>query len=315
MKYNRKNLVVLLLSFLLVSGAIFAGDTVVYEKEKKFSVGAGASLTVGNISGDIKVVSWDKDVISVSYKIIAHTTSRSKAKEYADKVIVEMKKRGNHIRVKVEYEKSGFFSFGKQTIRASVDFEIKVPKDCNLDLNSVSGDVNVSEIKSDIEVSSVSGDSVIKNCAGNLDSSNVSGDLTIAGFNGKIKAKNVSGDSYLEDLKSSLTIEGVSSDIIVKSGTLTKVSIETVSGDCALHAEIKDAGSIEVETISGDLRIYLHDTDSASYYLKTFSGDLRVMLPNGKKIRGDKKLRGKVGSGDVEIELYSLSGDLTLVFK
>jgi Toastrack DUF4097 len=148
-------------------------------------------------------------------------------------------------------------------IRVEVDYVVKLPAGVDFVGNLVSGDVDVVDVRSDVEASSVSG--------------NVSVSTT-----GKGWGSTVSGDI----------------DVSMKSLDWKDLDFHTVSGDITLRLPAAFAANVDFESISGDLdsdfdltltsrnqhrwvgsRVHgtVGDGGGRSLSLKTVSGDVRLL--------------------------------------
>jgi|GEM_PF-6971754 len=315
MRYKTKAIAVFVAVFFIFAGLSFAKIELSAEKEIVFKVDRDSNLSIENISGEIIINSWNRNEIKVYYKKIGIGYSKSEAQDNLERINVRVNKSGNYVKIDVDYKRGGFLSFGKKDIKGHVDFDIKVPADCRLDISNVSGDTKITGIKSEIDTSNVSGDSTIRDCEGRLRSSTVSGNLIIEGHNGNINTSTVSGDAILRNLKGSLSIEGVSGDLVIDKVSISRLKCETVSGDIRFDGVVKSGGEIELKTVSGDIKIELPSDPGAEYSFNSFSGDLTIYHPDGKVTERSKDTSGTVGKGKVYVEMKTLSGDVKLKFK
>ena len=145
----------------------------------------------------------------------------------------------------------------------------------NLCLHTTSGDIECPEIQCGVaEIESVSGDVEVSGCCCELRIQTVSGDCAFRGAADKLSAKCTSGDQLLR-------MENV-------PGAL---DISTVSGDTKLYLPDNDGFVLRYQRISGEVRsdfnlktslsdksgtaVYLSGADR-HYSMQTVSGDLRI---------------------------------------
>ena len=145
----------------------------------------------------------------------------------------------------------------------------------NLCLHTTSGDIECPEIQCGMaEIESVSGDVEVSGCCCELRIQTVSGDCAFRGAADKLSAKCTSGDQLLR-------MENV-------PGAL---DISTVSGDTKLYLPDNDGFVLRYQRISGEVRsdfnlktslsdksgtaVYLSGADR-HYSMQTVSGDLRI---------------------------------------
>lgn len=306
-------LILVLFAFSLAD--LFAKEEAKLQKEITYKVEKNARLNVDNISGWTKIESWDKSEILIKYTIIAKGDDLEEAEGYLKRIQVISNKSGNQVNVKIKYEKSGFLSENKY--HGSVNFDIKVPSDCRIDSSNVSGDVKILNIKADIDSSTVSGDNIVQSSNGKLNISSVSGNLLLSNLEGNITASCVSGDAQLSDITGSLKAESVSGNIIIKSGKVTFMSAETVSGDIKFNGGFSDKTEVSMETVSGDIVLHIQESIGIEYELSSFSGDLSINLPN-KEITKSKNLHGNyeaAGKNKISLKVSTLSGDVKIMAK
>lgn len=156
-----------------------------------------------------------------------------------------------------------------------------------VECKSVSGDVKVErvglEAPLDITVESVSGDVTLTEAHGNIALKAVSGDVTTSGIRtARLQGQTVSGDVSLkltEVFSGTMQVNTVSGDVEVAlvEGSNLRTSLSTTSGDlrCDFDAHSvvaterlwtgqigTGAGTLNVQTISGDVRIHRADVSA-----------------------------------------------------
>ena len=177
--------------------------------------------------------------------------------------------------------------------RFRVDFEITVPRECAVDAQTVSGDLDVQGTRGPARVESVSGD------------------VNIADLQGPMRIKSVSGDVQCSDYVGMLEGSSVSGDVDVH-GRVRGVELHTVSGDISIDME-PGASPREnrLKTISGDVEVGLIGS-SCTCDFHTASGDLECDAP-ARIIREGRKDRTVVlGDGRGRLHVKTVSGDLTI---
>jgi DUF4097 and DUF4098 domain-containing protein YvlB len=316
---RRIEILILILILFSALGNLAAKTDAKIQKEITYKVENNAKLVIDNISGWIKIESWDKNDISIEYTIHAYGDNDSEAKENLQKIKVLSNKSGNQVEVKVKYEKDGgFLGISSRSVQGYVNFNIKVPKDCRIDAVNVSGDTQIQGIAAEISSSTVSGENIVKNVKGKLKISAVSGNLVLTGHKGRIEANCVSGDMEFSDIESELKTESVSGDVILTNAKLSGFNAETVSGDIIFSGEFLDKSEISLETVSGDIVLKIQNEIGLEYSLSSFSGDLMINLPNGKNIIKSKKLSGSFdskGKQKVSVDASTLSGDIKIEIR
>jgi DUF4097 and DUF4098 domain-containing protein YvlB len=155
-----------------------------------------------------------------------------------------------------------------------IDYEIQSPMDVHLDAQSVSGDIEV--------------DGVGKNAAVKT----VSGDITVKGADGAFIVRNISGNI----------------DIVDVAGD---VDADTKSGNVKYHAEKSRAARLWLATVSGDVDARFPAGFSADVDAATLSGEIDNRIPGAPAVKGNR-VEFKMGSGEADVNLRSLSGNVRL---
>lgn len=108
---------------------------------------------------------------------------------------------------------------------------ITTPKNCELQINTVSGDINVSGVGNDeLECNTVSGDIRLNNIACDVELNTVSGDMSVTNIGGDVDTNTVSGDVEINKVKGDFEGNSVSGDFVIRE-LKGKKSISTLSGD------------------------------------------------------------------------------------
>jgi hypothetical protein len=182
--------------------------------------------------------------------------------------------------------------------KASAVVSVSVPADCPVELGVVSADAVVSGIDAD--------KTAVKS---------VSGDVTLDGVRSDITAQTVSGDLETRHLHGALRFTTVSGDLTVVSGDSDRVKAETVSGDLVLDFDPRPGGRIDLSSVSGDLTLRMPESVGMQVQVKTMSGSLDSAFDgvHSERKPGSSTMRGLVGSGDGHLNAKTVSGDVTLL--
>ena len=182
--------------------------------------------------------------------------------------------------------------------RAHAVVSVSVPADCPVELGVVSADAVVSGIVADR--------TAVKS---------VSGDVTLDGVRSDITAQTVSGDLETRHLAGTLSFTTVSGDLTVVNGASETVKAETVSGDLTLDLDLRPGGRIDCSSVSGDVTLRMPDSVGLRVEAKTMSGSLDSAFTGVSTDRkpGSSKMLGQVGSGDGRLTARTVSGDVTLL--
>ena len=148
-------------------------------------------------------------------------------------------------------------------------FELTVPRSARMLVRSVSGDLRLRDV-SDIELHTVSGDIQISNIANRAILETVAGDVTATKVGGGLRVNTVSGDIHATDVTGEVTGQSVSGDIKLDGVTSSFVRTETVSGEIQFTGPIDTKGRYEFHSHSGDIDLNLTSGgNDATLYVET----------------------------------------------
>jgi len=226
---------------------------------------AGQTLEVRGISGDIRAELSSGNTAEV----VAEKHGRSGD---FDRVEVRMVKERDGVVICAVYRpdenpdgcdtrSSGRRAHG-DNIRVEVDYVVKLPAGVDFVGNTVSGDVDVSDVRSDVRASTVSG--------------NVSVTTTGKGWGST-----------------------VSGDIDVEMGSLDwkDMDFHTVSGDITLRLPAAFAADVDFESLSGDIDSDFDLTLTGRQAHRWVGAHVQATIGGG----GDRSLTLKTVSGDVRL--------------
>ena len=171
----------------------------------------------------------------------------------------------------------------------SLQIEATVPKSAALRIETVSGDVNATNLDGEQRYTTVSGDLVILDGAGS------------------VRLNTVSGDALLRSPGAiALRAEAVSGDLGVTAQRLDALRASTVSGDIDIEGALKSGGEHRIETVSGD--VAFAPVGGASFEVRGLSTDISGDIDHRIEGRADRR-RVIVAGGGPEVVFSSMSGD------
>lgn len=234
-------------------------------KEKSFNISPGKDLHVELSSGDVKVTYWNNNEINV--KIFGNENAMEKINFTMDGTEDFVKITGKN-----KSSTSSWFS------NISVEVEIKVPAQFNLDISTAGGDIKCGGI------------------TGNASLSTSGGDIWGDKFSGVLDASTSGGDIFL----------------FCKDA---KINGETSGGDIKLEYEGENRG-IDLSTSGGDIDIKLEKDFKASMELSTSGGDVSCSLTmsNVKKTSSSRLVADLNGGGE-KLSAHTSGGDISVIEK
>ena len=171
----------LLLSCLILSlnGAAFAG-TLREEFDQTFDLRRGGRVVLSNVNGSVTVESWDRNEVRVEAEKVVKARNRRIAEEVMEEIIIEIDHDRDFLEIKTRIPKrSGRFwdSFWGDGVNISVKYRLIVPSELNLEVSTINGSVDVSEVSGNLRVSSTNGHVHVYEAAGTLDAKTTNGGI------------------------------------------------------------------------------------------------------------------------------------------
>lgn len=264
---------------------------------------ARGRIDIENLKGRIQVRAWERNEVKISGTL----------GDGVEKLVVEGD--SEHLVVKVQYPRNSGWGRNKS---GPTDLQLTVPVRAELEIDSVSADVDVSGVASSkLSIDSVSGSVLVAAAPGEVDVESVSGDLRLTVNSADVQAQTVSGGIILRGrMNGQIKTETVSGDIdvAVNGERVSEFSSSTVSGNAQVRTALAAKGEIGMESVSGDLLLVLPKNLSAQVSGESFSGDLKAP---GAKIQKPEHGPGssfntRYGTGEGEIRLETFSGNAEL---
>jgi DUF4097 and DUF4098 domain-containing protein YvlB len=253
---------------------------------REFTSPATGSLSiVDRTNGDINVRAWDRNEVHVRALVRATARDVELAREIAASVVVS---EGNRLRA------SG--PEGRRNQSWSVDYEVQVPRETELTVSTVNGEVAVRELSGDVSVDAVNGEIAI---------SDVSGDISAEAVNGQIEIRQVSGDISAETVNGSIELDGVSGSV---DGRAVNGRIEVTLVEDRLAAE-----GVDLATVNGPVALRIPHSFSAQLELETVNGGMNVDFPITISGRLGRRISTTLGDGGPLVRVETTGGAIRIV--
>jgi DUF4097 and DUF4098 domain-containing protein YvlB len=259
------------------------------EIDTTIAVRSGARLSVQNYNGDVVVRGWNRSQIRISA-------------EY-DRGRPEIDVTGNAVTIRTRH-RSG---------HDDVTMEISVPANTPVEINGMSVDVDVVDVCGDVNIGTLSGDINVR-CATDAQVNSVSGDVALADIRGRVDANATSGSLEVTNVRGFASLHAVSGDISMSGMEGAQVEAETVSGEVDYSGRILENGHYRFSSHSGDVTVRVTGTLNASVETETFSGEMLsdwpIEIQGGTVI--SKNMSFRLGNGSARLRLSSFSGTINL---
>lgn len=153
--------------------------------QKSYQIGAGGTVSVRNVSGDVIVTGYDGDQIMVA---------GYKEGDDRDQVSVEDLSTGNSVDLRAKYPRNC-------NCDASIRFELRVPRSTRYTfdpITSASGNIKLTGVTGTVRVNTASGNVEVSNVTGDIQASTASGEMRVHEVAGTVNASTASGDVEVE---------------------------------------------------------------------------------------------------------------------
>ena len=278
-------------------------------------LGRNGTFDLQNLSGDIVVTGGGgNDVRIEAIKRVRHP-NESEARALLQAIDVRIEERNGNVEVRTDYPRRNW--------TGGVDYTVSVPRDANVMLRSISGDIRVSNLNGELRAETTSGDLRATAVGRIREAKSISGDVEIADSNGdEVSATTVSGTLMARNVKArTVDLNSVSGDLRLTDVESDRAFVRSVSGDVEFSGRLSRNGRYEFQSHSGDVRVSPLGSQGFSVEASTFSGDLRSDYPltlqgsdRNRFTRGNGRgIRGTVGDGGSILSVQSFSGNITIV--
>ena len=265
--------------------------------EKTLDFKSGGEISLENINGQVKIVGTGREKLKVVANIhIRKIKDSEAARSLADAVEIKIEKKGRRLEIsheiskknrsKDDNEEGGIDKFIRRLTesvslggssynsKVSIDYQIEVPKETDIEVNNVNGNLNLSS------------------CNGKHDLNVVNGKIFLDDMQGKLKANVVNGKIIGERISASTDGNTVNGDIEFVMLISGDISLNTVNGDIEIRHKRDIGARLDASVMSGS--ISFKDAD--------FRGEIRK-----KNVEGIYN-----GGGDSHWDLNCVNGDIDI---
>ena len=258
---------------------------------------ANGTVDLSLIAGAIRLATWDRNQV----RVVASTSGDA---------TLQFDASGSHLSL----DQSGRRS--SRNYGGSATYDVTVPAGVRASLSSVSGSVQATGIRGSVDVNVVSGRVEVRDLGSSLNVEGVSGDVTASGIASDARVGIVSGRISLSQVGGSVTAETVSGGISLNGVRGDRVHATTVSGNLDFTVSPATAGRYDFETHSGRADIRLAGNANATVSVETFSGSVSNEFPGAvRRANSDPDDNSTnydyvIGTGAARIRVQTFSGSV-----
>lgn len=143
----------LILTAMWLSCASMQAQEVTKEFRKEFVAGKSTTLELSNRYGNVVITSWDSDKVDVYVKVTIEMPDRTRAEKLISLIDVEFAESQGRVSARtVIDDKFSFSGWGSTTRRFSINYTVKMPYYCNLELINRYGNADIDELHGQVNI-------------------------------------------------------------------------------------------------------------------------------------------------------------------
>jgi len=308
--------------------SVYSQAEVSSTETETFSINAGNLVLVESDDGNITIESWDRNEVEVVIKKRAWGRNRRDAERILEDINIDIVRRGDNLYIRdlTENDKiirvGDFFNLlrGQRRFGTSVSFDIKLPKQMDLDLNTDDGDIRVTNVEGDFDISVDDGDiflfdSKVRRIKINIDD----GDIRIENVS-RLQQNSASsitiscddGEIFLRDVDvESIELNVDDADIYFDDVSFKTLTADLDDGDFDADIVIQDDGRVRIWNDDGTIELRMQENIEAYFNLVAYDGRIRTNYPiEVERDEGESWVRERLGNGNIEITIETNDGDI-----
>ncbi len=292
-----------LLVAILVAVAAPGSVAGVQEVEERRDVASDATIRIHTQHHDVEVETWDRSEVWV------------RAQLNADGERLEVFGTDRTLDIQVLRDPpSGRRSMAEGALR------IQLPREARIEVQTVSGRIQITDARGTVNASSVSGVVRVTGSARVAAVNSVSGSITLESQTTDIRANSVSGSVRVVGGGGRIEAHAVSGSLVIEPGQpVTSAHFRSVSGPIRFEGALASNAALSAESHSGRVELRLHENVGATIRANSLSGTIRNELTADQAERPrfgpGSSLRATIGDGSAQVDVQSFSGSLLLLWR
>jgi len=264
---------------------------------RRVAIDPDASIRIGNLASNTRLIGWDKDSIAVTGRIPAGTSFFFGGQGRLAKMGIER-----------DEKFTGSPGLG--------EVEVRVPQGARVWVKSLEGWIEVSNFQGEADLFAVGGSITVSGAMRLLTAETLEGSIDVSGASQMVRLKTGGGKVSVSKVTGDLSVSTVGGGVTLLEVEPSTAIIETVSGTVVYDGTLTRRATLNVQTHSGDVELRLPRDTGAEFDLHTIDGFVMVALnpkgPVNKPIRGQPQFFGNAGGGAFVV-VRSFKGDIRLI--
>ncbi len=310
-------------------------------------LGAQGEIDLQNMSGSVTVTRGGGNEATINAVKTARAATEAEAKEMLGTAKVDIAERAGRVEVRTHYmhfepapppppppPPGGGRDVprpprpSRRNVNVSVAYTITAPAGTKLRINTMSGDITISDITGELVLEAMSGNLKIERGARVSTVRTMSGDVSLVDVksDGAIAVSSMSGDVILRQVRARRI------DAAVVSGTVSLADVEcerlegqATSGGVIYEGPLVKGGRYEFQSHSGDIQVMLSGGTGFELDANSWGGTIKsdlelknVVQEPGDNIRRtrvgprNRTLRGTFGDGSAVLDITTFSGTIVV---
>ncbi len=280
---------------------VAGGVEITEEFDQTYDAATIKFLKLENKNGNIELEVWDRVEIQVKAIKRVKALREERAAERLRVIKIEVTPSEDTLTIRTLWPKrrrrfSWFFNGGRS---ASVHYQLKLPRQLNVDVRTSNGRLNASGLEGDQLFRSTNGRIEVQEVTGTLEAKTTNGRINVTGASGRVNLLTTNGTIRANNLKGS-------------------IRAKTTNG--SIRASFQDSPEDEVNlgTTNGSVRLTLPAGTNADLLARTTNGSVTTEFPVMMRVEGEikerpKRVEGKLGSGGVLLDLSTTNGSIRIL--
>ncbi|NOZ61995.1 MAG: DUF4097 domain-containing protein [Calditrichaeota bacterium] len=276
---------------------------------KSFFVKKNQTLKLNSDLGAVTVKSWARDVVKIDVIKKVRASSKRKAEDLFNRFKVDFVQNNQGIEVKGNYHGPHSWFFGGKKI--SVRYEIFVPYEFNLDIQTAGGSITVGDLAGKTRLNTSGGGISLGKILGYVDAKTSGGGITVEQVSGDVNVKTSGGGIRIGEVTGSLKAITSGGSISTKS-VKGDAFVQTSGGSLKLYGLM---GRVQGQTSGGSVTAEIVGEISGDSYLKTSGGGMKVYVNQDADFNIDAHSSGGGISADLPVTATGKVKSNTLIGK
>lgn len=332
MKKIAVNLVLFAAILTLAVESVYSQDEVSSTETETFSINPGNLVLVESDDGNITIESWDRNEVEVVIKKRAWGRNNRDAERNLEDINIDIVQRGNNLYIRDLTKNNigvriGILDLFRRRTRfgTSVSFDIKLPRQMDLDLNADDGNIRVTNVEGDFDIKTDDGDIFLFDSKGGSIEINIDdGDVRIENLS-RLQQNSAStitiscddGEIFLRDVDvESIDLNVDDADVYFDNVTFKNLTADLDDGDFDADVVVQNDGRVRIWNDDGTVELRMQEEIDAYFNLVAYDGRIRTNYPiKVERDEGESWVRERLGNGNINIRIETTDGDIYIRHK